>query len=68
MMPYLGQIVEDDLLDMNIVRSAWQEIKVAADRHNDPDNSLLLLAMNTLHRRQFREPAPQCGVCRWCAG
>ena len=36
MMPYLGQIVEDDLLDMNIVRSAWQEIKAAADRHNDP--------------------------------
>ena len=48
MMPYLGQIVEDDLLDMDIVRSAWQEIKIAADRHNDPDNSRPLPAMNTL--------------------
>jgi hypothetical protein len=36
MMPYLGQIVEDDLLDMDIVRSAWQEIVAAAERHNDP--------------------------------
>ena len=36
MMPYLGQIVEDDLLDMDIVRSAWQEVIAAADRHNDP--------------------------------
>ena len=35
---------------MDIVRSAWQEI-IAADRHNDPDNSPLLLAMNTHHRK-----------------
>ena len=36
MMPYLGQQVEDDLLDMNIVRDTWAEIKDAANRHNEP--------------------------------
>ena len=36
MMPYLGQIVEDDLLDMDIVRSAWQEIVAASERYNEP--------------------------------
>ena len=36
MLPYLGQQVEDDLLDMNIVRSTWQEVKQAAERHNEP--------------------------------
>ena len=36
MMPYLGQQVEDDLLDMDIVRSAWASIKEAAERHNEP--------------------------------
>lgn len=36
MMPYLGQQVEDDLLDMDIVRSTWDEVKQAADRHNAP--------------------------------
>ena len=36
MMPYLGQQVEDDLLDMDIVRDTWAEIKDAADRHNEP--------------------------------
>ena len=34
--PYIGQLVEDDLLDMNIVRSAWSEIIDAAERHNEP--------------------------------
>ena len=28
--------VEDDLLDMSVVRSAWQEIVEAAERHNEP--------------------------------
>ena len=27
---------EDDLLDLGVVRSAWQEIIAAAERHNDP--------------------------------
>lgn len=36
MMPYLGQTVEDDLLDMNIVRSTWDEVKQSAERHNEP--------------------------------
>ncbi|MEQ9452497.1 MAG: DUF3604 domain-containing protein [Pseudomonadales bacterium] len=27
---------EDDLLDLDVVRSAWQEIIAAAQRHNDP--------------------------------
>ncbi len=36
MMPYLGQQVEDDLLDMDIVRDAWTEIKQSAERHNQP--------------------------------
>ena len=36
MLPYLGQTVEDDLLDMDIVRSTWDEIKQSANRHNDP--------------------------------
>jgi hypothetical protein len=27
---------EDDLLDLEVVRSAWQEIVDAAERHNDP--------------------------------
>ena len=36
MLPYIGQQVEDDLLDMDIVRSTWAKIKDAAERHNDP--------------------------------
>ena len=36
MLPYIGQQVEDDLLDMNIVRSAWAETIAAAERHNEP--------------------------------
>jgi hypothetical protein len=27
---------EDNLLDLNIVRSAWQEVVASANRHNDP--------------------------------
>lgn len=34
--PYLGGLVEDDLLDMNIVRSTWQKIIDAAEKHNEP--------------------------------
>ena len=36
LLPYLGQQVEDDLLDMDIVRSTWDEMKEAAERHNAP--------------------------------
>lgn len=36
MLPYIGRQVEDDLLDMGVVRSAWQEVIAAAERHNDP--------------------------------
>ena len=36
LLPYLGQQVEDDLLDMDIVRSTWDEVKEAAERHNEP--------------------------------
>ena len=36
MLPYLGQQVEDDLLDMDIVRSTWDEVMEAAERHNEP--------------------------------
>jgi hypothetical protein len=34
--PYIGGIVEDDLLDMNIVRSTWEKVIEAAERHNEP--------------------------------
>lgn len=34
--PYIGGLVEDDLLDMDIVRSAWQQVIDAAEKHNDP--------------------------------
>lgn len=36
LLPYIGQTVEDDLLNMDIVRSTWQEIIEAAERHNEP--------------------------------
>lgn len=36
MLPLIGQVVEDDLLDMNIVRSAWDDVVTAAERHNEP--------------------------------
>ncbi len=36
LLPYLGQQVEDDLLDMDIVRDTWAEIKASAERHNEP--------------------------------
>ena len=37
MLPYIGQLIEDDLLDMDIVRSAWAEIIDSAERHNEPN-------------------------------
>ena len=36
MFPYLDGQVEDDLLDLGVVRSAWSDIKAAAERHNQP--------------------------------
>ena len=37
MMPYFGQQIEDDLLDMDIVRRhVGHEMKEAAERHNEP--------------------------------
>ncbi|MCH1568671.1 MAG: DUF3604 domain-containing protein, partial [Alphaproteobacteria bacterium] len=36
LLPYIGQQVEDDLLDMDIVRDTWAAIKASAERHNEP--------------------------------
>lgn len=36
LLPYIGGVVEDDLLNMDIVRSAWQQVIDAAQKHNDP--------------------------------
>ncbi|MBE8190959.1 MAG: DUF3604 domain-containing protein [Alphaproteobacteria bacterium] len=36
LLPYIGQQIEDDLLDMDIVRSAWVEVIDAAEQHNEP--------------------------------
>lgn len=36
MLPYMRGGTEDDLLNMSVVRSAWQLIVDAAERHNDP--------------------------------
>ncbi len=36
LLPYIGQQIEDDLLDMNIVRDTWAEVKASADRNNEP--------------------------------
>ena len=34
--PYIGGLIEDDLLDMTVVRSTWQKVIEAAERHNEP--------------------------------
>ena len=36
MFPYIGGLVEDDLLDMTVVKSAWQTVIEAAEAHNEP--------------------------------
>ncbi len=33
---FRGRVNGDDLLDLEVVRSAWQSIRDAAERHNDP--------------------------------
>jgi hypothetical protein len=68
MMPYIGQQVEDDLLDMSIVRSTWADIKQAANRHNDPGKFTAMIGyeytssqdtFENLHRNVlFRGDAP----------
>ncbi len=68
MMPYIGQQVEDDLLDMNIVRSTWEDIKQSANRHNDPGKFTAMIGyeytssqdtFENLHRNVlFRGDAP----------
>jgi len=68
MMPYIGQQVEDDLLDMDIVRSTWEDIKQSANRHNDPGKFTAMIGyeytssqdtFENLHRNVlFRGDAP----------
>ena len=69
LLPYIGQQIEDDLLDMNIVRDTWSEIKASAERNNEPGKFTTFIGyeytssqdtFENLHRNViFRGDAPK---------